>query len=88
MSLAYNLIIAMCQIDSSFLFVFKRVFSYNTGRQHRGKTSYTDDPHIQTFNLPGFFEQCYIFQATFTDEQLNSTETMYKGVDRIMSKFK
>ncbi|XP_055296565.1 uncharacterized protein LOC129565575 [Sitodiplosis mosellana] len=57
------------------------ISSSNNGRQYRNITSYTADPHIQTINVPDYHE-CFLFQATFTDEELNSSQTIHKQLDQ------
>ncbi|XP_055296566.1 uncharacterized protein LOC129565577 [Sitodiplosis mosellana] len=58
------------------------ISSTNTGKQHRNTTAYTDDPHIQTLGLVPDYHECYLFTASFTDNELNSTEIIYKQLDQ------
>lgn len=62
-----------------------RIYSLNNGREVRGITSYINDPHLQIVLVPDR-HVCYLFQATFTDDELNSNETIYKPLEQSKGK--
>lgn len=76
--------IFICYEIDSFFPLF-RISSKNNGRQYRGKSSYIDDPHVQKIIVPDRHE-CYLFQTIFTDDELNSSETIYKQLNESLGK--
>lgn len=63
-----------------------RISSRNNGREHRGTTSFTSDPHVQSIAIPDRHE-CYVYQARFTDAELITTGPMiYRNVEQSLSK--
>lgn len=64
---------------------FIRISSKNNRRQVVGKTSYDGDPHIQNVLVPDS-QECYVFKAIFTDDELRSSRKIYKKVMLVLSK--
>lgn len=59
--------------------------SSNTDKQYKGRTSFTNDPHVQTVDVPDA-HQCDLFQVSFTDNELKSREKIYKKLDKTRGK--
>lgn len=68
-------------------FFFIRISSKNNGREHRGTTSFTSDPHVQIVSIPDQHE-CFVYQATFSDPELFTSGPMiYRNVKQTLSKY-
>lgn len=68
------------------IFFSLRISSTNNGREHRGTTSFTSDPHVQIVSIPDRHE-CFVYQARFTDAELTTPGPMiYRNVEETLSK--